>query len=265
MYRGGRNAVTARYDLRVESSKLDNPIWASLCTCHREVAVRIGKVARYPREVAPFFGAAASNFDADAALESLVAPGEVSLWIGVMPRVSDAWKVEQSEILSQLVCAAPCPRLDGPEIIALDATRRDDVLALIGLVYPHYFRPRTMELGRYFGVYRGDRLAAMAGERMATDAYVELSGICTHPDFTRLGYAHRLIAFLTNDLLARGKTPFLHVSNANPHAKSLYQDVGYRVRAELPFFTLRRAGAILPCLPPARSRERRCGLARDLR
>jgi hypothetical protein len=30
------------------------------------------------------------------------------------------------------------------------------------LVYPHYFRPRTPELGRYIGIYDGGRLAAMA-------------------------------------------------------------------------------------------------------
>ncbi|HET7612091.1 MAG TPA: GNAT family N-acetyltransferase, partial [Rhodanobacteraceae bacterium] len=50
-----------------------------------------------------------------------------------------------------------------------------------------------------------------------------------------------LTAFLTNDTLARGRTPFLHVSYENPHAKSLYERIGYRLRRDIPFWALRRA------------------------
>ena len=120
------------------------------------------------------------------------------------------------------------------------------MLGLTALVYPHYFRPRTMELGRYFGIYMPDRsgdvrLAAMIGERLGTEAHTEMSAICTHPDFTGRGYARRLTAFLTNDTLARGRTPFLHVSHGNLHAKSLYERIGYRLRRNIPFWSLRRA------------------------
>src|SRR3546814_3783051 len=66
-----------------------------------------------------------------------------------------------------------CPQLlaavaADADIIALDASHRADVLALTALVYPHYFRARTMDLGRYFGIYRDGRLATMIGERMGT-------------------------------------------------------------------------------------------------
>jgi predicted GNAT family acetyltransferase len=102
-----------------------------------------------------------------------------------------------------------------------------------------------MDLGRYFGLYMPDangktRLAAMIGERLGTEAYTEMSAICTHPDCTGRGYARRLTAFLTNDTLARGRTPFLHVSYENPHAKSLYERIGYRLRRDIPFWALRR-------------------------
>ena len=49
------------------------------------------------------------------------------------------------------------------------------MLALTDLVFPGFFRPRTLEMGSYLGIYDGPRLAAMAGERMRLDGYQELS------------------------------------------------------------------------------------------
>jgi predicted GNAT family acetyltransferase len=112
-------------------------------------------------------------------------------------------------------------------------------------VYPHYFREHTMELGRYFGIYMPDangdtRLAAIIGERLGTEAYTEMSAICTHPDFNGRGYARRLTALLTNDTIAQGRMPFLHVSHANTRAKRLYEQLGYRLRRNIGFWSLRR-------------------------
>ena len=112
------------------------------------------------------------------------------------------------------------------------------VLALAALVYAHYFRPRTTALGRYFGIYREGRLAAMIGERMATDDWQEISAVCTHPDFNGLGYARRLLAWLSNDNLARGRMPFLHVSRQNLRARQLYEENGYHDRCGIAFWSL---------------------------
>ncbi|MBS0380972.1 MAG: GNAT family N-acetyltransferase [Proteobacteria bacterium] len=228
----------------MSDSELDNPFWSALQTRHRALALGTGDVARYPREFAPFLGAANAN----AALASLLAPDETALLLGVAPRLSDAWRLQPLETLAQMVCTSPIPLVDGPEIIALDAAHRTDVLALVALVYPHYFRPRAMELGRYFGIYLPDatgkmRLAAMIGERLGTATHVEMSAICTHPDFLGRGYARRLTAFLTNDTLTQGRTPFLHVSYDNAHAKALYERLGYRLRRDIPFWSLQRAAA----------------------
>jgi predicted GNAT family acetyltransferase len=133
--------------------------------------------------------------------------------------------------------------VDGPEITELTHAHRMDVLALTALVYPHFFRKRTMELGRYFGIYENGTLAAMIGERLGTTAAQELSAICTHPDFAGRGYARRLLAMLSNDNLQRGRMPFLHVSQHNARAISLYRGMGYRHRRGIDFWTLRRQSA----------------------
>lgn len=232
----------------MSDAELDNPFWSSLQTRHRALAIGAGRVARYPRDFAPFLGVADADTHADDALATLLAPDETVLLLGIAPKLSAAWRLQPLETLAQMVCTAPIPLVEGPEIIALDEAHRADVLALVALVYPHYFRPRAMELGRYFGIYMPEaggnvRLAAMIGERLGNDTHVEMSAICTHPDFAGRGYGRRLTAFLTNDTLAQGRTPFLHVSYGNTRAKALYERLGYRLCRDIPFWSLQRAVA----------------------
>lgn len=230
----------------MDESGLDNPFWTSLQTRHRVIALCAGAVARYPAAFAPFMGVASVDTDVDDSLARLVGPDEKLLLLGVAPRLRAPWTLEAFHPLAQMIRTTPLPVLDGPEIIPLTAAHRVDVLALTALVYPHYFRERTMELGRYFGIYMPDksggvRLAAMIGERLGTDTHTEMSAICTHPDFTGRGYAQRLTAFLSNDTLARGRTPFLHVSHENTRALQLYARMGYALRRDIGFWALRRA------------------------
>ncbi|WP_159016324.1 GNAT family N-acetyltransferase [Cognatiluteimonas profundi] len=225
----------------METCELDNPFWSSLASRHRALAQRSGGVARYPADFAPFIGVRDADVDVGEALASLVAPGETLLLLGVAPRVSGDFQLEPFADLAQMTCAEPIPVIDGPDVIALADAHRADVLALTALVYPHYFRPRTIELGRYVGIYQDGRLAAMAGERLGMDGHQEISAICTHPDFNGRGYARRLTAMLSNDNIERGRIPFLHVSHENLRAKRLYEQIGYRHRRDIGFWALRRA------------------------
>ncbi|GAB2609740.1 GNAT family N-acetyltransferase [Novilysobacter erysipheiresistens] len=223
------------------AAELDNPFWSSLQTRHRAFALHEGDVARYPPELAPFLGVAGADVEVGESLASLVAVGESVLLLGIAPgRVPDGFQLEAFADLAQMICTEPLEVIDGPEVIELSETHREDVLALTALVYPHYFRPRTMALGRYFGIYQDGRLAAMIGERLGTDTTREVSAICTHPDFNGRGYARRLTAMLSNDLLARGSLPFLHVSHENRRALQLYQQLGYLHRRDIGFWSLRR-------------------------
>lgn len=223
------------------SHPLDNPFWSALATLHRGIALGAGGVLRYPADVAPFLGIVDASQGSADALEALVPEGDTVLLLGLAPRaVPTGWRLEPLEELAQMVCERELPVPVGPEIVALGSAQRADALALTALVYPHYFRPRTMDLGRYFGMYVDGRLAAMIGERLGAPGWREMSAICTHPDFLGRGYARRLTAYLSNDTLRRGDTPFLHVSTANARAYGLYQAMGYRLRRRIPFWSLRR-------------------------
>lgn len=222
------------------ASELDNPFWSSLCTRHGDIALRAGDVARYPAEFAPFLGVAHGDAEVAEAIERLIAPDESVYLLGIAPRPPDGWQLEAFRPLAQMICTGALDVTDGPAIIELTEAHRADVLALTARVYPHYFRARTMAMGRYFGIYQDGRLAAMAGERLGTDAHQEISAICTDPDFNGRGYARRLTAMLSNDNLERGRTPFLHVSQENTRALRLYEQLGYRLRREIGFWSLRR-------------------------
>jgi ribosomal protein S18 acetylase RimI-like enzyme len=220
----------------MSDTQLDNPFWWSLQTRHRALAQTGGQWARYPSDRAPFLGVASAG----APIEDALAPGEQVFLLGVAPQIPPGWQMQAFRSLAQMICRTEIAVIDGPEIVALGETERADVLALTALVYPHYFRQRTMDLGRYFGIYQQGQLAAMIGERLGTDTHREMSAICTHPDFLGRGYARRLTAFLTNDNLQQGSSAFLHVSFENLRALRLYQQMGYELRREIPFWSLQR-------------------------
>jgi ribosomal protein S18 acetylase RimI-like enzyme len=219
---------------------LDNPVWSSLRSRHAHLARMHGGVGRYPAEVAPFAAIDPASTHAEQELAELVAPGETVLFVGPAPPLSSAWSVDGPVAIAQMVCDSPIAIEDGPQFVELSREQVPDMLALTALVYPHYFRPRTIEMGRYLGIYAGGQLIAMAGERMGMDGHQEISAVCTHPDFLGHGHARRLVASIHNNALAQGRLPFLHVSHENARAKALYQHLGYRHRIDIALLAVRR-------------------------
>lgn len=232
---------------RMPAHPLDNPFYSALDSIHAGLALRHGEVLRYPAEFAPFLAIADAGVDIGEGLDALLPAGDSVLLLGVLPHaLPHGCLLEPFADLAQMQCDHELEVIDGPDIVQLQEAHRADVLALTARVYPHYFRPRTMELGRYFGIYAADaggnvRLAAMIGERLGADGFREMSAICTHPEFVGRGYAQRLTAFLTNQTLRAGQRPFLHVAHANARAKALYERLGYRLRRDIAFRALRRA------------------------
>lgn len=217
-------------------AELDNPFWNSLRTRHRGIALAGSGWLRYPPAYAPFLGVEHADVDVGQA----IAPGESAYLLGIAPQAPAGWTLEAFRPLAQMIRQARIDVPEGPPILPLGQADRSEVLALTALVYPHYFRASTMDMGRYYGIRNQGRLAAIIGERLGTDSTQEMSAICTHPDFLGRGYARRLTAWLTNQALAEGRLPFLHVSHENPRARALYELLGYRTRIDIPFFALRR-------------------------
>src|SRR5580693_5179835 len=212
---------------------LDNPIWFALSTEHRLLARSHGLARRYPPDVSPLAALLHPTNDAFADLRRLVSPGEhVALFTASPLNVPGDWHVDRSRWIDQMICEASW---EPPHVapVALGTTDVPDMLALTAATDPGPFLPQTMLMGSYFGIRASDgRLVAMAGERLQSTAFAEISAVCTHPEFRGRGYARALVTFLAAQILAAGKTPFLHVKSENG-AKVVYQKIGFRLRAEI--------------------------------
>jgi ribosomal protein S18 acetylase RimI-like enzyme len=212
---------------------LDNPIWFALTTEHRLLARSHGLARRYPPDVSPLAALLHPTNDAFADLQRLVSPGEhVALFTGSAVAVPESWQVDRSRWIDQMICEAS---LAPPPVapLPLGTTDVPEMLELTAATEPGPFLPQTIQMGSYFGIRASDgRLAAMAGERLRSTEFAEISAVCTHPEFRGRGYARALVTFLATQILAAGKTPFLHVKSENG-AKVVYQKIGFRLRAAI--------------------------------
>jgi ribosomal protein S18 acetylase RimI-like enzyme len=226
----------------VAANTLDNPVWYSLTTQHTALAITATGAAKYPPAVAPFAAVGDALGHAAIQLASLVGDSESVYLVGVAPESPPGWILEQGKHCLQMICHAPPAEIPGPPVTEMSAAQRDDMLALTALVFPGFFRPRTLEMGRYLGIYDGGRLAAMAGERMRLDGFQEISAVCTHPDYTGRGYAQRLVSLVSRGAFERGFVPFLHVYHDNTRAIGVYRQLGFVDRRNMPLWSLHKAG-----------------------
>src|SRR6202047_669244 len=212
---------------------LDNPIWFALTTEHRSLACAHGLARRYPPDVSPLAALLHPTNDAFADLQRLVSPGDhVALFTVTPLDVPGHWQVDRSRWIDQMICEAS---LAPPPVVPLPLGTTDvsEMLALTAATDPGPFLPQTIQMGSYFGIRAGDgRLVAMAGERLQSTAFAEISAVCTHPEFRGRGYAQALTTFLAAQIQAAGKIPFLHVKSENG-AKVVYHQIGFRVRAAI--------------------------------
>jgi ribosomal protein S18 acetylase RimI-like enzyme len=224
----------------VSISTLDNPVWHALTTQHAALAITATGAAKYPQAVAPFAAVDDEPGHAAMQLASLVEDSESVYLVGVAPDPPPGWILEPGKPCLQMICHAPPADIPGPPVTEMSEVQRDDMLALTALVFPGFFRPRTLEMGRYLGIYDGGRLAAMAGERMRLDGFQEISAVCTHPDYTGRGYAQRLVSLICRGAFERGFMPFLHVYHDNVRAIAVYRQLGFADRTSLPLWSLHK-------------------------
>jgi ribosomal protein S18 acetylase RimI-like enzyme len=228
-----------------DSHPLDFPIWTALTTRQRPLAQINGGARRYPPDVAPFAALADESAQSWAALHALLGAGEpVVLFTPAPPAPPAQFDIVMAATGEQMIGAPAETNIETPPLVVLGA---DDVPAmreLVELTKPGPFGPRTHELGHFFGIKIGGRLAAMTGERMAPANYTEMTAVCVHPDFRGRGYAQVLLAAVSRQILARGEIPFLHVFSDNASAIALYKRQGMTIRRRLHVTVLGRQGTV---------------------
>ena len=211
------------------SHLLDNITWHALSGSQARYAVGTDTVRRYARDFSPLVGLANPEQPNFAALAQFCEPGEHFYCFGWSGGAPSGWQIDAEVNLLKMLWDAEMPAIDeAPEAVALGQEHLTQVLELVKQTRPGPFGPRTMELGENFGCFEGERLVAMAGERLHAGTLREISGVCTHPDFRGRGLARRLMLKLVRRQMLRNETPFLHVLQENTMARRLYERMGFR-------------------------------------
>jgi len=221
------------------ATALDHVVWASLNGPHRRFATTRGQAARYPEDVAPFVAlephASESVWDD---LGSLFGPGSGLVLVGAELAPPANWEV-LFQIDAVQMTGGRCAVESDPEIVRLGVADVPEMLELVERTRPGPFRPRTIELGNYFGIRRAGGLIAMAGERLHPPGWTEVSAVCTDIEYRGQGLASQLIKAVGAGIVARGEMPFLHAAGDNTNAIRLYEDLGFSLRRRVAFEVLR--------------------------
>jgi ribosomal protein S18 acetylase RimI-like enzyme len=222
---------------------LTNPIWNSLCTEHAALAEGDDRARRYPHEIGPLAGIRDQSDECYGSLRTLAGEYPVVLFSVDPIRIPSGWTQVRDGSVVQMIrtssgVAAKRVGTDDPPIRLLTAGDAPAMVSLAELTEPGPFRLRTIELGNFYGIFHGDRLVSMAGKRMHLPGFVEVSGVCTHPDARGRGYAGRLMQIVMGEIESSGRTPFLHAWAGNP-AQRLYESLGFRLSRQFQLAVLR--------------------------
>jgi len=220
---------------------LDRPIWNSLTTRQSDVSLGSPRA----RRMRPGYGllaaiADSSNESVSELLALIPEQGTLSLFDDgdlTLPAGIPARKLA----LNQMVADGPTGFELSPAAVPLDESDAEEMFALATLTQPGPYLRNTNRLGRFWGVKEDGKLVAMAGEGLKVDGFVEVSGVCTHPNYRGRGLARMLIGAVAARILADGEVPILHALADNASAIALYEKLGFRFRRSFLLYRIERA------------------------
>ena len=219
---------------------LSNPVWNSLLGPHSHLTAGTGKVRRYRPEVAMFV-AVEDPSDPDMpelfdlmgeGIVGFVTEGQVALPAGIEV-------LRRADVL-QLICEDWSPVPVTLDMVPLSEANELAMVELVDLTKPGPFAPKTRLMGSFRGLFDDGRLIAMSGERWQTAEFTEVSAVCTHPDYRGRGYAKQFVSQGGNEIIATGKTPFLHSYADNSTAIATYEKLGFRPARMMTFTVIKR-------------------------
>lgn len=221
---------------------LDNPIWHALTTGNKQFAHGRKQSCYMDRQVGFFAGLETNSEQELTDLRALLpAKSRVILFTPEEIEVPPRWNIFLQKPLLQMVHQQDEVSLaaEANELISLQEKDVPAMLNLAQMTNPGPFLTRTIELGNYEGIFDGNNLVAMTGQRLQPDPYIEVSAVCTHPDYTGRGYAAALVRSQINKIKALSRIPFLHVYPDNP-ARKLYEKLGFQTRKLLVVYVLEK-------------------------
>ncbi|WNM27053.1 GNAT family N-acetyltransferase [Demequina capsici] len=210
-------------------SELDHPAWHALSGAHRPLAIRHGAAARYRPSIGAFAALPPGAGSRDWADLATIAGADEVVFLGLPHEVPDGWDELARFETVQMIAPHGFGR-PHDDVVRLTADDSAEMLELATATRPGPFFAESHLFGAYYGVRDGGRLVAMAGERLTTDAWTEISAVCTRHDHRGRGLATRLIETVADGIREAGRRPFLHTGIGNVTAQRLYAHLGFERR-----------------------------------
>jgi ribosomal protein S18 acetylase RimI-like enzyme len=221
---------------------LDNPIWSALTSDCQHLGAGTDKAKHFLPDVATFAAVQEDTLENFQTLNGLSAEGQVVVLFSPKDELDPAPFTMIDKVLGiQMVFEGEvATSAKNYEIVALTAQDVPEMLALTSLTQPGPFLQRTILFAGYYGIFDGDKLVAMGGERLQGDACTEISAVCTHPDYAGRGFARALITRIVTNIKHAGRLPYLHVRSDNTNAIGLYASMGFVQRSVMNFYILKK-------------------------
>lgn len=218
---------------------LDNPAFYALSTGNEHLSNGTDDVRYFNKEVSLFIGIRELMPDSFRMLYDLLPHGgPIGYVTPFETEIPDVWKLLNKVKGKQMIYNGALKDVDTSHIVELNDGHIPQMIELTKLTNPGPFDTRTIDFGSYYGIFDGDRLTAMAGQRLNPLPYAEISAVCTHPDYTGRGYARQLVEFQINRIKKEGGIPILHVADGNDRPFELYKKIGFEVRSHMYFYIL---------------------------
>jgi len=215
-----------------DAHKLDNPAWYALSETHQALCVDFGGIKCYPPLYSSFGGFSEQVNDISTTAYLNAAKGNF-YFIGDEPLLPPSFHIKKELVCLQMIISNKIDTVFKETIVTLDESHTEALFLLQNDVQPGYFKPKTILLGNYYGIFKDNQLVASSGERMQMNAFTEVSGVVTHPLHTGKGYAAQLVAYTVNNILDQNKNACLHVLENNTSAIALYKKLGFTTRRKI--------------------------------
>ncbi|WP_299429585.1 GNAT family N-acetyltransferase [uncultured Maribacter sp.] len=214
---------------------LKNPVWHALSEAHEKFAISLNGVKFYDPKICPF-GAFETPEKTSKALNEYAKLTNDFFLVSenIDPIFDEKFVVLDRKIegVQMVLKGALEDCIITEEIVPLTEEHVDKIYDLIWLVMPGYYKKRSFDMGSYFGIFKDNILVAVTGQRIQTNSFIEVSGVVTHPNYTRRGLAKQLVAHTTKEILKTGKKAILHTTKGNAAIK-LYEKLGYTLTREM--------------------------------
>jgi GNAT superfamily N-acetyltransferase len=221
--------------------KLKNPVWYSLNETHNTFLLEFDGVQFYQPDVCVF----GAFFDASKTAKALNEYSKIADKFFLVSENQTPITDTNNVILEKKIdgCQMVLENLIDlkitENIVLLTDDYIDEIYDLIWLVMPGFYKRRGFEMGKYFGIFKDSKLVSITGQRMQTDDFIEVSGVVTHPNYTKRGYAKQLVAYTTKDILKEKKLPILHTNKGNT-AIPIYEKIGYKLTRDMNWWLFRK-------------------------